>query len=347
MIGANDVTHRMPPTRSVRHLPRRYADCVRPAPRSSWAPVPTWAPSSRSSSRCAGWRAGPPASWRRRRRSGWWSRAGARCRWATCSAPSSRRTRASCSARTTTTPRRRATRRPRWPYSHTVAPPWACGRRRRSARTLPPRGHPAGGPAAAEAAAEAGTEVTAAMPDGPTGPWALLKRRRRRRVPVRLAPQPSPRPRRTCCARPAAEAAAADLPNSAPPAFAEPPVRPRAPGLRSERAAGRKSKRSENAARVTRRRPVTGLIRSGNFQRSPTPRTPVSPDPRPFQALRASPALWSRDARSRDRLDRPLPHRPRLQGVAEGPAPGRPHRHDHPGRPRQGPASWTRATSTT
>ncbi|MEU5280879.1 SGNH/GDSL hydrolase family protein [Streptomyces asoensis] len=37
--------------------------------------------------------------------------------------------------------------------------------------------------AAAEAAAEPGTEVTAAMPTGPRGPWALLKRRRRRRVP--------------------------------------------------------------------------------------------------------------------------------------------------------------------
>ncbi|MEV5611027.1 SGNH/GDSL hydrolase family protein [Streptomyces sp. NPDC052225] len=37
--------------------------------------------------------------------------------------------------------------------------------------------------AAAQAAAEGGTEVTAAMPTGPRGPWALLKRRRRRRVP--------------------------------------------------------------------------------------------------------------------------------------------------------------------
>ncbi|MER7406526.1 SGNH/GDSL hydrolase family protein [Streptomyces sp. NPDC000070] len=37
--------------------------------------------------------------------------------------------------------------------------------------------------AAAEAASEAGTEVAAAMPSGPRGPWALLKRRRRRRVP--------------------------------------------------------------------------------------------------------------------------------------------------------------------
>lgn len=38
--------------------------------------------------------------------------------------------------------------------------------------------------AAAEAASEAGTEVAAAMPTGPRGPWALLKRRRRRRVPA-------------------------------------------------------------------------------------------------------------------------------------------------------------------
>ncbi|MFF0463000.1 SGNH/GDSL hydrolase family protein [Streptomyces mexicanus] len=43
--------------------------------------------------------------------------------------------------------------------------------------------------AAAQAASEAGTEVTAAMPTGPRGPWALLKRRRRRRVPE---PQPAP-----------------------------------------------------------------------------------------------------------------------------------------------------------
>ncbi|MFC1228345.1 MULTISPECIES: SGNH/GDSL hydrolase family protein [Streptomyces] len=36
--------------------------------------------------------------------------------------------------------------------------------------------------AAAEAASEAGTEVTAVMPTGTRGPWALLKRRKRRRV---------------------------------------------------------------------------------------------------------------------------------------------------------------------
>ncbi|XHM67755.1 SGNH/GDSL hydrolase family protein [Streptomyces nigra] len=43
--------------------------------------------------------------------------------------------------------------------------------------------------AAAEAASEAGTEVTAAMPTGPKGPWALLKRRRRRRLETA---EPSP-----------------------------------------------------------------------------------------------------------------------------------------------------------
>ncbi|MEY7980674.1 hypothetical protein AB8O53_30675, partial [Streptomyces pilosus] len=47
--------------------------------------------------------------------------------------------------------------------------------------------------AAAEAASEAGTEVAAAMPSGPRGAWALLKRRRRRRVPA-SEPQPSPQP---------------------------------------------------------------------------------------------------------------------------------------------------------
>ncbi|MEU6243245.1 SGNH/GDSL hydrolase family protein [Streptomyces sp. NPDC047024] len=45
--------------------------------------------------------------------------------------------------------------------------------------------------AAAEAAAEAGTEVTAAMPSGPRGPWALLKRRRRRGVPETEPAAPS------------------------------------------------------------------------------------------------------------------------------------------------------------
>jgi hypothetical protein len=46
--------------------------------------------------------------------------------------------------------------------------------------------------AAAEAASEAGTEVAAAMPAGPRGPGALLKRRRRRRVPEQEAAPVTP-----------------------------------------------------------------------------------------------------------------------------------------------------------
>ena len=49
--------------------------------------------------------------------------------------------------------------------------------------------------AAAEAAGEAGTEVAAAMPTGPRGPWALLKRRRRRHLPtLDAAPDHAPEP---------------------------------------------------------------------------------------------------------------------------------------------------------
>ncbi|MFI6089035.1 SGNH/GDSL hydrolase family protein [Streptomyces sp. Je 1-332] len=46
--------------------------------------------------------------------------------------------------------------------------------------------------AAAQAASEGGTEVAAAMPTGPRGPWALIKRRRRRRI--HHTPDPSPLP---------------------------------------------------------------------------------------------------------------------------------------------------------
>ena len=49
LIGANDVTHRMLPSASVRHLLRgACAGCATPASRSSSAPAPTSAPSSRS-----------------------------------------------------------------------------------------------------------------------------------------------------------------------------------------------------------------------------------------------------------------------------------------------------------
>lgn len=48
--------------------------------------------------------------------------------------------------------------------------------------------------AAAQAASEGGTEVTGAMPTGPRGPWALLKRRRRRRIHTQDAGDSAPVP---------------------------------------------------------------------------------------------------------------------------------------------------------
>ena len=71
---------RAPPRRRGTRAARR------PAPRWSSAPAPTWARSSRSSRRCAGWPAGGAASSPPRRRSPWWRRAAGRSPWATCSA---------------------------------------------------------------------------------------------------------------------------------------------------------------------------------------------------------------------------------------------------------------------
>ena len=113
--------------------------------RSSSAPARTWARSSRSTSRCAGWPAGSRASWRPRRPSAWSSRAGARSRWATCWARSSRRTRGSCSARTTTTRRRRATPRRRWRCCRRCARALGLWPEADRPERVPPRGHPAGG----------------------------------------------------------------------------------------------------------------------------------------------------------------------------------------------------------
>ena len=91
-------------------------------------------------------------------------------------------TRASCSARTTTTRRPRATRPRRWPCCRRCAPRWACGRRtsgptppaaRASCRwrRRPPRRPP-------RAARRSRRRARAR-------PWALLKHRRRRRLPPR------------------------------------------------------------------------------------------------------------------------------------------------------------------
>ena len=138
MIGANDVTHRMPAdplgAPSVvggtaaahgrrggrgRHLPRPGHDRAGPAAAALAGPPGLPAAGGRPDDRRR--RAGRPHGLAR----------------ATCWAPSSRRTRASCSARTTTTPRRRATRRRRWRCCRRCAPRWACGPRTRSAPTPP------------------------------------------------------------------------------------------------------------------------------------------------------------------------------------------------------------------
>ena len=85
-------------------------------------------------------------------------------------------------------------------------------------------------------------------------------------------------------------------------------------------------------ARRSRRRRYRGVV-SGATRRPPTVRGPAS--------------SWRTHARSRHRRDRPLPHRPRVQGVAEGPAPRRPGRHHRARRPGQGARARPAATSTT
>ncbi|EPJ34492.1 hypothetical protein STAFG_8478 [Streptomyces afghaniensis 772] len=137
MVGANDVTHRMPPTRSVRHLSaavRRLrtagAEVVVGTCPDLGTIEPVQQPLRWLARRASRQLAAP-------RRSESSNRAAARCHWATCWVPSSPRTRASCSARTATTPRPRATRRRRWRSCRPSAPPSACGRPRRSARTPP------------------------------------------------------------------------------------------------------------------------------------------------------------------------------------------------------------------
>ena len=69
------------------------------------------------------------------------------------------------------------------------------------------------------------------------------------------------------------------------------------------------------------RRRYRGVV-SGATRRPPTDRGPAS--------------SWRIHARSRHRRHRPLPHRSRLQGIAEGSAPRRPGRHHRARRPGQG-----------
>ena len=65
VVGGNDVTHRVRPAESVRHLREVLEPLWRSGPRSSWEPAPTsvrWAPCP---SRCAPSPAAPRASWQR------------------------------------------------------------------------------------------------------------------------------------------------------------------------------------------------------------------------------------------------------------------------------------------
>ncbi len=66
------------------------------------------------------------------------------------------------------------------------------------------------------------------------------------------------------------------------------------------------------------------------WSRRPRPRD------RPHSRSRTGSHLGSPHARSRDRLHRPLAHRPRQQGLAQGPSSRRPGCNDHPGRAGQG-----------
>ncbi len=193
MIGANDVTHRMPPTRSVRHL----AAAVRRL-RTAGGGGGRHVPGSRHdrAGTAAAALAGPPRLTA--------ARGGADDR-------SGRAGRAHGVAGRPAGPRVRG--EPAGAVRPGQLPPLGGGVRDggdggaadgvRGAGAVAggggaagrgaPRGFLPVARAAAEAASEAGTEVTAAMPTGPRGAWALLKRRRRRRV-TESEPEPSTQP---------------------------------------------------------------------------------------------------------------------------------------------------------
>ena len=180
MVGANDVTHRID-TSAGRAAPGADGPrrCARPAPRSSSAPAPTSARSSRWPSRCASWPGGGAGTWRRPRRSPSSRRAGGPCRSATCSARSSRAARTRCSASDRFHPS---------PAGYARAAAGAAAQRR-APRSALERARPRARRTAAAARAsgrsptppsrpwrDPGTEVSATavggQPRGPRGRWA-------------------------------------------------------------------------------------------------------------------------------------------------------------------------------
>ena len=170
---------------------RRCAGCVRRAPRWSSAPAPTWARSRTSTSRCAGWPGGCSRQLAAAQTIGVVEQGGRTVSLGRPARPGVRGEPAGAVRSGQLPPLRGgvrdggdggaadAVRRAR-PVAGGGAP-----------RRLAARGLPAGGAGGCAGAAEGGTEVAAAMPTGPRGPWALLKRRRRRRI---HAPEPSPLP---------------------------------------------------------------------------------------------------------------------------------------------------------
>lgn len=137
MIGANDVTHRMHPTRSVRHL----SATVRRLRTAGAEVVVGTCPDLGTVEQVQ-----QPLRWLARRASrqlaaaqtiGTVEQGGRTVSLGDLLGPEFAANPASCSARTTSTPRRRATRRRRWPSCRRCAPPWASGRRKRTARTRP------------------------------------------------------------------------------------------------------------------------------------------------------------------------------------------------------------------
>ena len=180
---------RHPPGQAGRVGPRTSPTAVRraaasAAPRWSSAPVPTWAPSGRSRSRCArspaacrgAWRAAQTDRRGRRRRPDGVAGRPAR--------PAVRHAQRACSPTTSSTRPPRATRRrprrccPRaWTRSAWAPAP---GRRAHS----PPGGPSRVAKAAAQAAARPGSEVAAepaVAPASGRGPWARWRRRARGR----------------------------------------------------------------------------------------------------------------------------------------------------------------------
>ncbi|MFC7470338.1 SGNH/GDSL hydrolase family protein [Actinomadura keratinilytica] len=208
MVGANDVTHRMAATESVRLL----ASAVRRLRTAGAEVVVGTCPDLGTIEPVY-----QPLRWLARRASrqlaaaqtiGTVEQGGRTVSSATCSGPSSHRTRANCSAPTTTTPRRRGTRQRRWRYSPPSAPrsdsgPRASARRPPATRAScpwpapppapPPRAAPRSPPQGAPEAPSPSSNAAdaAASPTSPPRPRPRRLRPRRLRRPKERPQSPA------------------------------------------------------------------------------------------------------------------------------------------------------------